>query len=159
MSTTPTQLPDPAQLYAALKAAGGRRHKITRRMTYRCSSHGCLLLDVLDVPDLGEILFHQKRFKVSPQQNESTSAPEARAVETHDGDRHWVERTYWLTESALKWTGPSISAETGKPVVSGVQLQCDHVNAWTLTAGDFWADWNAGHAELKVKPHGHRYGV
>lgn len=159
MSTTPTQLPDPAELYAALKAAGGRRHKIARRMTYRCSSHRCLLLDVFDVPDLGQILLHQKRYKFSPQQNEAASVPEARVDKTYDGDRHWIERSYWLNDSGLKWTGVTVSADTGKPVVSGVTVQCDHVNAHLISADDFWRDWNAGHAQIKVKTDGHRYGV
>lgn len=138
---------EPAELYRALLSSG--RLSGLRRLTYRCATHRCTLLDAVDTP-MG-ILLHQIRFKQSNEINQERSSESGRRANTTDGDRHWRERTYWLPESALNWPQD----------LGGQALTCDHVGVpyVLLRAGDFHEDWDAGHAEVRVRVDGSRYAV
>lgn len=141
MNTTPDDL------YRALLTSG--RLPQLRRLTYRCATNRCLLLDVVDTP-LGVVL-HQKRFKHSESENLARSNAAGREHNTFDGDRKWMPRTYFLESSAL-----SILDGTRTPSQG---LSCDHVLDRPLAAVDFHDDWQAGHAEIRVRVDGSRYAV
>lgn len=143
MTTTPDEL------YTALISSG--RIADLRRLTYRCASRRCLLLDVIETP-MGTLL-HQKRFKNSHEVNLRRSNEAGRAANTEDGNNHWKPRTYFLDVSALSWPEGAQS------------IQCDHVGVLSdggdlvLRGADFAADWRAGHVEVSVRPDGSRYAV
>lgn len=83
--------------YEALRAT--ERLSQHRLLTYRCAERGCLLLDVVQLPEPVGRLFYQPAYKLSPVRNEESSSPEGRARNTVDGDRRWKPRTQ--TEAAL----------------------------------------------------------
>ncbi|MFD6676070.1 hypothetical protein ACFWDA_17085 [Rhodococcus zopfii] len=137
----------PEDLYNALLTTG--RLPQLRRLTYRCDTNRCLLLDVVDTP-LG-VLLHQKRFKYSEVENLARSNAAGRERNTFDGDRKWMPRTYFLQSSALAYPDD-------RPAMSQ-DVSCDHVLAYQLTASDFRDDWQAGRAEIRVRVDGSRYAV
>lgn len=118
------------------------------RLQYRCTTERCLLLDVIPLPD-GNAVLHQLRYKYSPEQNDQRSSESGRQANTYDGENHWRERTYLLSQSALRFP------EDGR--MSGQQITCDHVLAYLLSATEFRDDLTAGHALVAVRPDGTRY--
>lgn len=94
------------------------------------------------------MVLHQNRYKRSVSVNESGSSAEGRRANTFDGERHWRDQTYFLTDSALSWRGVA---------GAGQALVCDHVLDQVLTADRFAADFDAGHTEVRVRPDGSRY--
>lgn len=143
--------PDPETLYRALTADPGRPRTL-RRLQYRCPER-CQLLDAIDIS--GTVLLHQKRFKQSDAVNRKRSSDAGRAKNTFDGNNHWKPRTYFIDSSALAYPN-----DTPTP-----RLAIDHVgvlpdgNELTLSAIDFHTDWDAGHAEVRVRSDGTRYAV
>jgi hypothetical protein len=139
---------DAADLYRALLVSG--RLSGLRRLTYRCDRQRqrCLLVDALDTP-LGLVL-HHVRYKYSGTENEKRSNASGRGKNTYDGENHWRERTYFAEESAL--------ADPDDDMLR-LALTCDHVLDQLLSAPEFYADWNAGHTEVRVRADGSRYAV
>lgn len=143
---------DAAELYQALLVSG--RIPGLRQLTYRCDRHRCLLLDAIETP-LGVVL-HQLRFKQSEAVNLDRSNEAGRAKNTYDGANHWRPRTYFLNQSALKF-------DTDPHAMLGIQ--CDHVGVLpdggtlSLTGPEFANDWNARHAEVRIRRDGSRYAV
>lgn len=141
-------------LYVRLIGDPGRLREL-RRLRYWCdrSDRRCLLLDAVGVLDT--ILMHQKRFKQSDEINERRSSAAGRTKNTFDGQGHWKPRTYFVDTSALALDDP----------VARLAIQCDHVgvlpdgNEVTLSPDSFWADWNAGHTEVRVRADGTRFVV
>lgn len=130
---------DADELYRALVSSG--RLSSLRRLTYRCTTARCLLLEAVETP-LG-VLVHQNRYKLSPGENLARSSEDGRRANTYDGGRHWRERSYWLASSALAYPD-----DMPPP---GLSLTCDHVLEHMLTAPAFRDDWQAEHAEVKVR--------
>lgn len=140
---------DAAELYRALLTSG--RLSGLRRLTYRCATEArCTLLDAVETP-LG-LVMHQVRYKYSAGENLERSSESGRAANTYDGANHWRERSYFVEQSALS---PSFLGDDG----AHLEVTCDHVLAHPLTADDFHADWEAGHAEVRVRPDRTRYPV
>lgn len=136
---------DPAELYRALYASG--RLPQLRRLTYRCATPArCLLLDAVETP-LG-VLLHQRRYKMSEPVNLARSSASGREKNTYDGGNHWRERTYYREQSALEYPD-----DTPPPVL---EVTCDHVLAYALSAPEFRDDWQAGRAEVLMRPDGSR---
>ena len=144
-------LPDAEPLYIALIGAPDRLGAL-RRLTYWChrTDQRCMLLDAIAVADT--VLIHQKRYKTSHELNERRSNEAGRARNTIDGQNHWKPRTYWIATSALAYPDD-------RPTMR-LSIQCDHVgpradnSQVTLAAPDFRDDWQAGHAEVRVRPDG-----
>lgn len=136
---------DPEVLYTALLSDGDRLNGI-RRLQYRCPRR-CLLLDAVEVPEPERVLLHQKRYKLSGTWNAERSSEAGRKANTYDGENHWKPRTYYLGQSAL-----DLSDSEG----ATLDVQCDHVHV-PLKPSAFQADWQAGHAEMTVRPDGSRY--
>lgn len=139
-------------LYQAMLTSG--RLPQQRRLTYRCTARRCLLLDAVETP-LGTLL-HQDRYKYSEAENLRRSSESGRQKNTYDGATHWRERTYWLEQSAL--------AHPSRPDVIGGEtmrlgVSCDHVLDAQLTADEFVQHWQAGHAEVRIRPDGSRFAV
>lgn len=143
---------DAEELYRALLSSG--RLPTLRRLTYRCATRRCLLLDAVETP-LG-VLVHQDRYKYSEGQNLARSSEDGRRVNTYDGVNHWREHSYWLTSSAL--AHPSQPGVIGGETM-GLGFSCDHVLDVMLTADDFEGDWRAGRVEVRVRPDGSTYAV
>lgn len=145
--------PDPDALYVALIGDPSRLSGL-RRMTYRCDTRRCLLLDAVVVAD--KILMHQKRFKQSDAVNQSRSSEDGRRANTFDGNNHWKPQTFFQESSALAWFDAP---------AAGQAIQCDHVGVLPdggqvmLRAEDFEADWEAGHTEVRVRKDGTRFAV
>lgn len=148
-------LPDAETLYVAL-VGDPKRMRQLRRLTYRCVTDRCLLLDAVQVADT--VLLHQKVFKNSHEVNQRRSNEAGRKANTVDGDRHWKPWTYYIGQSAL-------GHPEGSGSMAGQSLQCDHVGVtsggsdFVLSVHDFHADWAAGHAEVQVRGDGSRYAV
>lgn len=147
--------PDAELLYTAL-VSDGKRLGSLRRLQYRCAAEGCLLLDAVDVG--GAILLHQKRYKNSPDVNERRSNSAGRARNTFDGATHWKPRTYWIESSALAYPDDQPQMR--------LSVQCDHVGVRpgggddvTLSARGFHDDWNARHAEVRLRADGSYFAV
>lgn len=136
---------DAGELYRALVASG--RLSGLRRLTYRCGPRGCLLLQAVETP-LG-VLLHQDRYKYSEGENLARSSEDGRRANTYDGGRHWREQSYWLSTSALAWPDDVPAPRLG--------VSCDHVLDHHVTAPEFRDDWQARHAEVRVRPDGSRY--
>lgn len=137
----------PDDLYRALLTSG--RLSELRRLTYRCDSGRCLLLDTVETP-LG-VLLHQKRYKYSEVENLARSNASGRARNTFDGDRKWKPSTFFLESSALGYPDDTPAPRLG--------LSCDHVLDYPLSASDFRDDWEAGRAEVRVRVDGSRCAV
>lgn len=138
---------DAAELYRALMVSG--RLPGTRRLTYRCAAHRCLLLDAVETP-IG-IVLHQTRYKYSEGENTQRSSEAGRARNTYDGATHWRERTYYIEQSALAHPDDQPTPQLG--------VTCDHVLEYLVTATEFRDDWSAGHAEVRVRADRSRYTV
>jgi hypothetical protein len=137
-------------LYRALLTTG--RLPVLRRLTYRCVPRRCLLLDAVDTP-LG-IVLHQTRYKYSEPENLRRSNAAGRARSTYDDNNHWRERTYYLADSPLSDPeGHRLTPELA------LEARCDHVLSFVLTAPGFRDDWDARHAEFRVRPDQSRYAV
>lgn len=135
-------------LYVAILGDPARL-RLVRRMQYRCAtSRHCLLLDAIETP--AGVVIHRPRYKYSPSQNEARSSEEGRRANTYDGENHWREHTYFLEQSAL-----------AHPWADAMRLglTCDHVLDAPLRAPDFAADWQGGHAEMRLRRDGSRYAV
>lgn len=138
---------DAGELYRALLVSG--RLPSLRRLTYRCVNR-CLLLDAVELLELGTVLLHQKRYKLSDGYNGQASSPAGRAANTYDGDNHWKSRSYFIDNTLMLDVSPE---------GVGQQLQCDHVPPMLLNPAQFQRDWTAGHAGVVVRADGSRYAV
>lgn len=136
-------------LYTALTSPS--RATKHRRMTYRCASHQCLLLDAIDAGPLG-IVLHQSQYKYSETVNLAQSSAEGRAKNTVDGNRKWKARTYDIEQSALakKFAGEQQML---------LALSCDHVLSYQLTNNEFWSDWDSSQKTIRVRTDSSRYTV
>lgn len=144
---------DPEAIYAALISDPGRLRGL-RRLQYRCTNR-CLLLEAIEVGDT--VLLHQKRFKNSNTVNLRRSSASGREANTYDGHNHWKPRTYWIEQSAL--------AHPDAYPMMRMDVQCDHVGVLangdgvTLPTPDFHSHWQAGLAEVRIRPDGSLYVV
>lgn len=124
-----------------------------RRLQYRCERR-CQLLDAIETPQ--GIILHQIRFKQSHEVNQQRSNAAGRRANTVDGANHWKPRTYFIEVSAL-----GIRQDPGPRLA----IQCEHVGVTgdggevALLATEFWDDWEAGHAEVRVRRDSSRYAV
>lgn len=136
-------------LYAALTSRTFKSQP--RRLTYRCAAKKCLLLDVWDAEQMGMVL-HQPRYRFSETENFERSSESGRASNTTDGVRRWKSSTFYSEESALSLAHRD---------ATGAQLDvsCDHVLAYPLTAHEFWADWDNRHVMVRIRPDYSRYTV
>lgn len=71
--------------------------------TYRCHvpndrGERCVLAYVYNTPH--GIIVHHPAYKISPELNERSSSESGRRVNTLDGDRHWKQRNYFLSQAA-----------------------------------------------------------
>ena len=96
-------------------------------------------------------MLHQTRYKYSDEQNERRSSASGRERNTYDGATHWRERTYYLEQSALAHPDDRPTPQLG--------VTCDHVLQYLVTAPEFRDDWQARHAEIRVRPDGSRYAL
>lgn len=127
-------------LYRALLTSG--RLTELRRLTYRCAARRCLLLDAVETP-LGVVL-HQTRHKYSEPENLRRSSEAGRNANTYDGANHWRPRTYFLERSALAYPDDRPTPQ--------LEITCDHVLGYLLTAPEYRDDWAERHAEVRVRP-------
>lgn len=113
-------------VYRTLRSNG--LHKRLNRVEYRCPTKDrCLLLVAYEIPGQG-VLLHQNRFKFTLPVNLSASNDAGRESNTYDGNNHWRERTYWLSQCALDIPSGSLD------------VQCDHLRS-RLSGADFLQDW------------------
>lgn len=135
-------------LYIAL-IGDPARMRGAQRLRYWCDRHKrCLLLDAVGLPT-GDVILHQKRYKLSDELNLARSSADGRAKNTFDGENHWKPRTYYIDTSAL-----DLDDTDG----ATLEIQCDHVIK-PLTPSEFRSDWTARRAEVRVRPDGSRYAV
>lgn len=137
---------DAANLYIAL--LNGSRLTQLRRLTYRDHSHRCLLLDAVETPY--GIILHQNPYKLSRAVNSTHSSEDGRVRNTRDGDNHWQQQTFYLDRSVLS------HADDGP---GHLNLVCDHVLDYPLTATEFQTDWDAGTREVRIRPNQSRYAL
>ena len=123
-----------------------------RRLTYRCTSHKCLLLDVIDAGPLG-IIVHRPRYKYSDTVNQKQSSDAGRKANTIDGNRRWKAHTFNIAQSGL--AASLIDTDD----IGDMSLSCDHVLNHMLTAKKFWDDWEKGATNVRISPNNLRYAV
>lgn len=122
-----------------------------RRMTYRCASHQCLLLDAIDAGQLG-IIMHQGQYKYSDSENQSRSNANGRARNTIDGNRKWKSRTYEIEQSAL-------AREFSDEDRMTLSVSCDHVLSYEISNEEYWSDWESGQKTIRIRADFSRYTV
>lgn len=140
-------------LYMALTGTTGRL-KSLRRIQYRCASHRCLMLDAIETPR--GVLLHQKRYKYSPAENEARSNEDGRRANTEGGVlgaeaglNKWLERTYFIGQSALAYP-----EDIPEPAL---EITCDHVLAYRLSAPEFERDITGDTREVRIRHDLSRY--
>ncbi|WP_028655964.1 hypothetical protein [Nocardioides sp. J54] len=126
-----------SRAYEALSKTGSRADH--RLLVYRCKQRGCLLLDVIQLPQ--GVVLHRPAYRRSPQRNEATSNAVGRAKNTTDGDRRWKANTAF----ASSW--------------GNAELVCDHIHDVVLEIEEIQAAVDAGHTEIRVAADGQRHAV
>jgi len=132
-----------------LAATNAKTAKKPRRLTYRCESHQCMLLDVVDAGPLG-IVLHIPQYKYSDTANRERSSESGRKANTVDGDRRWKSHTFYLEQSALSWEGDEIA---------GQSVACNHVLDYTISPDQLQSDLASSTSTIRVRPNMSRYAV
>ncbi|MGP5599923.1 hypothetical protein ACTXPG_14195 [Glutamicibacter arilaitensis] len=138
---------DAHDLYLAATTA--KTAKKPRRLTYRCESHHCMLLDVVDAGPLGVVL-HIPQYKYSNKANDERSSESGRKANTVDGDRRWKAHTFYLEQSALTWEDD---------MIAGQSLSCNHVLDYTLNGKEFQDDLGSSKELVRIRTNHTRYAV